>query len=140
MKKSQVDGIIAVVRHNGKVLFLRRANHMEYEGGKWGFVGGLVNDGENMEEALMREVKEESGLNVTNIRFFNNYRFDFLAQSKDEIRTANLHVFVCDTDSDVVSLDHESSEFKWLELEKGKELELVKGNEVMIDDLREKVN
>ena len=32
--------------------------------GEWGFLGGMVELGESVEEAAVREVKEESGLDV----------------------------------------------------------------------------
>lgn len=44
---------------NGKVLLEKRA--MEPEKGKWSVIGGFIDFGEQPEQALLREVKEEIG-------------------------------------------------------------------------------
>ena len=55
-------GVGAVVLKDGHVLLVRR-NRPPAEG-KWSIPGGLVNLGETTEAAAVREVAEESGLNV----------------------------------------------------------------------------
>ncbi len=55
----------AIVIEDGKILVMHRNKHgSEY----FTLVGGRVNDGESIEQALMREVKEETGLDVTKHR------------------------------------------------------------------------
>ena len=48
-----------VIEKDGKVLFQRRSDN-----GKWGLIGGLVEMNETYEEAALREVREETGLEV----------------------------------------------------------------------------
>lgn len=56
----------AFITHNGKILVVRES--AEYadgtQAGKYDVVGGRIKPGENLKEALKREVKEETGLNV----------------------------------------------------------------------------
>lgn len=55
-----------VVNSEGKVLILREANTYA-EGtqtGKYGLPGGRLEQGESYEEGFVREVKEETGLDV----------------------------------------------------------------------------
>jgi 8-oxo-dGTP pyrophosphatase MutT (NUDIX family) len=106
---------------------------MKFEANKWGFIGGERQDGESDTDTLMREVKEETGLDVLNTEHFNAYRVHF--EAGDERRIANLNAFLCDVDSDTVRLDFESSEFKWLNLHAGKQLDLIKGNDAILKDL-----
>lgn len=55
----------AIVIHDDKILVMYRNKYgSEY----YTLVGGRVNDNETTEEALVREVKEESGLDVANYR------------------------------------------------------------------------
>jgi NAD+ diphosphatase len=43
----------------------------------FGLVAGFVEPGENLEHALMREVKEETGISVKNIRYFGSEPWPF---------------------------------------------------------------
>jgi len=55
-----VDGV--VVRRGGSIVLVKR-RRPPYEG-YWALPGGLVEYGETVEEAVVREVKEETGLDV----------------------------------------------------------------------------
>ena len=55
-------GVGAVVIHEGKVLLIRRGK--DPLRGRWLVPGGTVERGETLEEALVREVEEETGLLV----------------------------------------------------------------------------
>ena len=46
---------------NGKILIAKRADH-QHQGGLWEFPGGKVEEGENVQVALQRELEEELGL------------------------------------------------------------------------------
>lgn len=61
MKKPSVtvDGVII---KNGKVLLIKRKN--EPFKGRWALPGGFVEYGETVEEAVLREVKEETGMDA----------------------------------------------------------------------------
>ena len=52
----------AVIEHDGKYLMVQEGKPSCY--GKWSFVGGKVDLGETLEEAMRREVTEETGLEV----------------------------------------------------------------------------
>ena len=53
----------AVVIQNGRVLLTRRADG-QHLAGMWEFPGGKLEDGESPEEALVRECREECGIEV----------------------------------------------------------------------------
>jgi ADP-ribose pyrophosphatase YjhB (NUDIX family) len=60
--KQPVVGVGAVIICSGKILLERRKN--EPGKGKWSIPGGLVELGESLEETAIREVKEETRLEV----------------------------------------------------------------------------
>ena len=60
-KRSKVS--LAVLTYDGKVLILKRVmNDNDRNGGRWGFPGGGVEEGENPLEAVIRECEEEIGV------------------------------------------------------------------------------
>lgn len=55
-------GVGAVIVHAGRVLLIRRGT--EPLRGHWSIPGGLVDVGESLHQAVVREVQEETGLTV----------------------------------------------------------------------------
>ena len=60
--KRPIVGVGAVILDEGKILLEKRKNAPGK--GKWSIPGGLVDLGESIEQAVIREVKEETGLEV----------------------------------------------------------------------------
>jgi len=60
--KRPIVGVGAVILDEGKILLEKRKNAPGK--GKWSIPGGLVDLGESIEQAVIREVKEETGLDV----------------------------------------------------------------------------
>ncbi len=64
-----VVGIGAVIIKDGKIALIKRGN--EPSKGKWTIPGGLVELGETLESAVIRETKEETCLDVKNPRLLD---------------------------------------------------------------------
>ena len=58
-RKLILNAADALIVREGKILFQRRADN-----GKWGLIGGLLELNETYEEAAIREIREETGLEV----------------------------------------------------------------------------
>ena len=55
-----LPGVLALVVRDGRVLMVERAKEPDL--GKWGFPGGLIEIGETVMAAALRELREETGL------------------------------------------------------------------------------
>lgn len=62
--------IVAITRNEGKELLMVQARN--FKGDYYGLVAGFVETGETLEEALRREVMEETGCRIKNIRYFGS--------------------------------------------------------------------
>ena len=60
--KKPIVGVGAILIEGDRILLEKRKNSPSK--GKWSVPGGLVDLGETVEEAVIREVKEETGLDV----------------------------------------------------------------------------
>lgn len=80
----------AVVQHDGKVLLLQRPED-DFMGGIWELPSGKVEPGETLDQALIREVKEETGLDVAAARTYLG-SFDYESGSGKKSRQFNFAV------------------------------------------------
>jgi ADP-ribose pyrophosphatase YjhB (NUDIX family) len=99
-----IVSVDAVIVMNGSLLLFKRRNSPA--AGQWWFVGGRINKGESFEAALRREVKEETGLEISSFRFINVYS-RFLPERHD-ITIA----YLCKCQNGKIELNDEHSEYK----------------------------
>ena len=66
---SLATAIIVLVHRGDEVLLVHARN---FRGNFFGLVAGFVETGESLEEAVHREVMEETGLEITNLRYFGS--------------------------------------------------------------------
>jgi ADP-ribose pyrophosphatase YjhB (NUDIX family) len=63
--------VAGIVEIEGKVLLVKRAH--EPKAGFYDLPGGFVDYKENLEQALVREIREECGIEVKNLRYFGSF-------------------------------------------------------------------
>ena len=63
MTREPLHVVAAVIVVGGRVLACRRAPH-KADAGRWEFPGGKVEPGESSEQALVREIREELGVDI----------------------------------------------------------------------------
>ncbi len=98
-----------IVLHRRKMLILRRKPDDERNPSKWDCVGGHFLEEESAEECILREAKEESGLEVAIKRY--GPVFEYL----DKYGRAVGLPFLLQSKSDRVALS-EHSEYRWVTL------------------------
>jgi NAD+ diphosphatase len=69
--------ITAVVRRDGNQPRILLARNHRFPAGRYSVVAGFVEPGESLEECVQREVTEEVGVQVTNLRYFGSQPWPF---------------------------------------------------------------
>ena len=97
MKGVQEDGINryvvgAVIQRDSSVLLLKRPKD-DFMGGIYELPSGRVEDGESLDIALYREVEEETGLKIREIKRYLGH-FDYESKSRKKTRQFNFAVTV----------------------------------------------
>ena len=103
------------INFKGKTLILRESNRY-VEGtnaGLFDVVGGRMTPGERFDDSLLREVKEETGLDVKIGRPF--YVSEWRPVVKGEPWQVVGIFFECFADTDAVELGDDHSEYKWID-------------------------
>ena len=106
-----------IVDSNNKILLLQRSDKTSSPH-SWDFGGGGVDKSENPIDSAIREAKEETGLDVYDLRPLTTY---LDTNSKDE---AVIISFTARTNNSEVKLSWEHEAFRWLTLEELQEIQL----------------
>ena len=99
-------------KKTGKVQFLVLRRKSRYMFGLWQQVAGRIEQGENAVQAIIREIKEETGL-VPDRLYSADYVESFYEANHHCIHFIPVFVAIADSAAEVI-LSGEHSEFKWL--------------------------
>jgi mutator protein MutT len=122
--KQPVVGVGAVIVCDGKLLLEKRKN--EPGKGKWSIPGGLVELGESIEQTVVREVEEETGLEVENPEHIDVVD-NVVRDDNDEIK---YHFVIIDyfvkLKGGTVKAASDAEELKWVALSDVEKYDLTK--------------
>jgi 8-oxo-dGTP pyrophosphatase MutT (NUDIX family) len=109
----------ALIKQDGKYLLIDRVKT------PFGFAGlaGHVDIGETPEQALVREVEEESGLKVKNYKLLMGEELDWDTCSKG-IEVHYWYLYECEIAGEVIQNKIETKSINWYTLEEMKKLNL----------------
>jgi ADP-ribose pyrophosphatase YjhB (NUDIX family) len=112
----------ALIEREGKYLVTRRSKLTSYKRLKWDIPGGIVESGETLEEAVSREVEEETGLEI------NIGKVVYIYANRDQVpvRQTFQAVYLCKHKSGEVHLNPlEHDLHKWLSYGKIENLDTI---------------
>ena len=117
--------VSGIVKNKGKVLILKKSPKDWSYPNKWSFCSGYVKEFESAEDTVLREIKEEIGLEgkiVKNGRIF---------QKDDKLKRKRWVItpFLCEVKSRNVRLDHENVDYRWINYKDIKKYPTVPGLE-----------
>ena len=106
-----------IFNREGKLLLMKSHKWK----GKWVVPGGHIELGERMEDALRREVKEETNLDIHDIEFlcFQEFIYDERFWKRSHFIFFD---YACQTDSTEVRLNDEAEEYRWVTLDEARDM------------------
>lgn len=123
MNANNSISIVEAIIFNEKkeVLLLRRSEKNTFFKGFWQLAGGKVEVGENIDEAIKREVFEETGCSCIDLHFKKTFSF------KEKFNGFNgvlfLSVFMCSV-NEKIKLSDDHVEFGFFSVDKIKDMNL----------------
>jgi len=119
-----IAGVGAVIIYDGRILLEKRKS--EPSRGKWTIPGGLVELGETVEQTVIREVKEETSLEVENPELIDVVNY----VSVDEDRKIKYHFIMIDyfvkLKRGALKAGDDTAELQWVPLSSAEKYDLSK--------------
>jgi len=89
VNRKSIEVSAALIFHGGKLLITRR-HAKSHLGGLWEFPGGKREAGETFEQCLVREIREELGVEISVGKLFEEIAHDYPEKS------VHLKFFICE--------------------------------------------
>lgn len=124
--KKKVSATI-IINDKKEILVLKRGPKSRSFPGFWNFPGGGVENDETIEEAAVRELKEETGLDV--------HEEDLVYFEVSSLPKLIVHYFMSNKFKNDVEINKESTDYKWVPIEEIKNLKFIPLAPNMLDDI-----
>lgn len=111
--KEKSCGIVLINKQKGKTKFLL----LHYPQGHFDFPKGHIEEAEFERETAARELEEETGISVCEIKFYEGFKETINYAYKREGKSFKKEVvfFLAETSADAVKLSHEHKGFFWVD-------------------------
>ncbi len=117
MKTIRSAGVIVYKQHNGRCHYLL----LLYPGGYWEFPKGKLEEGETKQQAAIRELKEETGLEAQLESGFEEMITYTFKNRLKKMQDKEVHFFIGKAHDDHVVLSDEHHDFTWATYDKALE-------------------
>ena len=128
MKEVHVTAAV-IIKENKILCVQRNENKYDYISKKWEFPGGKVEENEQLEDTIKREIQEELNLNIDVKSFLiqvNHQYPDFKLK---------MDTFICEITSGFLKLN-EHIDFKWLSINELSDLDWAAADLPIVEKLR----
>ena len=102
--------VTGIVKCKNKILILKKSPKDWNFPNRWSFCSGYVKEFESAEDTVLREIKEETGLKAKILKKGKLFLQKYPAKGKSWY----VMPFLCQVNSKKVKLDHENTEFRWI--------------------------
>jgi ADP-ribose pyrophosphatase YjhB (NUDIX family) len=109
---------LIIINDKNKILVCKRTEKEHGYKDTWSIPGGGPEFNEGIEEALHREIKEELGCKIKDLKYFKSY---FMKLSEDHISRA---IYFYGKISGKIKLNRELSEYRWFDIDDSELLKL----------------
>ena len=127
-----VEAACGVIIKDKKVLLIQRSEYEKKFPLYWGFPGGKKEKDESVEEASIREVKEEVNLDFLITKLVGVYPFDLTDKH------VLSYAFLGESDGNIKINQAEVKTYGWFTYKQSKKLDLAFSYEKLLDDLHQK--
>ena len=93
---------VVILDDNSSMLLLMRSGKSRWMPKKWGLPGGKIETGETAEEAVIRETKEETSLDIQNLTYLK------------DLSNKAVDLFYASSYDGNVQIDFEHDDYEWV--------------------------
>lgn len=116
-----------IIKDDSCLMLHRTKKENDQSHDKWLGIGGKFEDKESPEDCALREIKEETGLNVTNYRYRGIVTF-----VSDEWETEYMHLFtVTDFYGEIIECDE--GDLEWIKIDDLLSLPMWEGDKIFLN-------
>ena len=126
---SKFEVVSCFLEHEGNILLLHRQDHKP-EGDTWGVPAGKVDSDEDIYEATVREIREETGISLKKEQLTHGYKL-YVRYPKYDFFYHIFHVTL--SKKPIVSINsHEHKTYTWTTPQKALEMNLIQDEDACI--------
>lgn len=128
-----INVVAGIIRNNDNKILIAQRNIKKSQGGLWEFPGGKIENDETMEEAIVREIKEELDMDIVFESYFDEKKYIY---PEKEINLIALNCRIVSEKYKV--LEHEKVE--WITVEEFDNFEFAPADVYFVNKLKNKEN
>lgn len=134
--KPEISAGVLVFRETEKGREYLLLHYPSLKAGKdyWEFPKGHVEENEKIEQAALREVKEETGLEIKELIPGFQKQIKYFFKKDNKLTFKIVYYFLAKTENSEVKISPEHLGFQWLPAEKAKEIIKFKNSRLLIEE------